>query len=77
MLDVDEWHLGLDGEDAGDKDIVKPEEVRGLGGQTGGHKLPDGGHSQDVGQSSTKRGEVVSLSLCVMEFYGTGFKFTS
>ena len=36
-LDVDERHPGLDGEDAGDEDIIKPEEVRGLGGQTGGH----------------------------------------
>ena len=64
-LNADEWNPGLDGEDAGDKHVVKPEEVGGLGGLAGGHKLPDCGHSQDVGQTSTKRGEIVSLR-CIM-----------
>ena len=60
-LNANERHPGLDGEDAGYEHVVKPEEVGGLGGLAGGHKLPDGGHSQDVGQTSTKRGEIVSL----------------
>ena len=62
-LNADERHPGLDGEYPGDEHVVQPEEVGGLGGQAGGHKLPDGGHSQDVSQSSAKRGEIVSLVI--------------
>ena len=64
-LNADERHPGLDGEDTGDEHVVQPEEVGGLGGQTGGHQLPDGGHSQDVSQSSAKRGEIVSLKCAL------------
>ena len=62
-LNVDERHPGLDGEDPSDEHVVQPEEVGGLGGQTGGNQLPDGGHSQDVSQSPAKRGEIVSLVI--------------